>query len=70
VLASAFIRAGLVDRCVAYVAPALLGAGPSAVGGLGVGSIEEIIRLPLVDVQQVGADVRLTLGGIPAKERS
>jgi diaminohydroxyphosphoribosylaminopyrimidine deaminase / 5-amino-6-(5-phosphoribosylamino)uracil reductase len=70
VLASAFIRAGLVDRCVAYVAPALLGAGPSAVGGLGVGSIEEIIRLPLVDVRQVGADVRLTLGGIPPKERS
>ena len=31
-LAAAFLRAGLVDEVVAYVAPMLLGAGRSAVG--------------------------------------
>ena len=31
-LAAAFVRAGLVDEVVAYVAPMLLGAGRSAVG--------------------------------------
>ena len=31
-LAAAFLRAGLVDQIVAYVAPALLGAGVAALG--------------------------------------
>ena len=35
-LAAAFVRAGLVDEVIAYVAPMLLGAGRSAVGDLGI----------------------------------
>ena len=35
-LAAAFLRAGLVDEVVAYLAPALLGSGPAAVGDLGI----------------------------------
>ena len=38
-LAAAFLRAGLVDEVVAYVAPMLLGAGLSAVGDLGIATI-------------------------------
>lgn len=60
-LAAAFVRAGLVDRVVAYVAPALLGAGPPAVGDLGVGTIAATRRLRLDEVVRVGPDVRLTL---------
>lgn len=60
-LAAAFVRAGLVDEVVAYVAPALLGSGTAAVADLGVGSIHEILRLDLVDVTQIGGDVRLTM---------
>jgi diaminohydroxyphosphoribosylaminopyrimidine deaminase/5-amino-6-(5-phosphoribosylamino)uracil reductase len=60
-LAAAFLTAGLVDRVVAYVAPALLGAGPSAVGDLGVGTIADAVRLRLCEVARVGDDVRLTL---------
>lgn len=59
-LAGAFWRAGLVDRVVAYVAPALLGAGPAALADAGVTTIDEAIRLDVVDVAQVGADVRIT----------
>ena len=61
VLAAAFLRAGLVDRVVGYVAPALLGAGAAAVGDLGAGTISAAVRLRLDEVVRVGDDVRLTL---------
>jgi diaminohydroxyphosphoribosylaminopyrimidine deaminase/5-amino-6-(5-phosphoribosylamino)uracil reductase len=48
-LAAAFLRAGLVDEVVAYVAPMLLGAGRSAVADLGVRTIADAWRLDLVD---------------------
>ena len=60
-LAAAFLRAGLVERVVGYVAPALLGAGPPAVGDLGVGTIDDAVRLRLDEVVRFGDDVRLTL---------
>lgn len=60
-LAAAFLRAGLVDDVRAYVAPALLGAGPSAVGDLGITGIDEVLRLQLVSVSRVGDDIRLDL---------
>ena len=58
-LAAAFLRAGLVDDVYAYVAPALLGGGSSAVADLGIESIEGAQRLELVDVAVVGGDVRI-----------
>jgi diaminohydroxyphosphoribosylaminopyrimidine deaminase/5-amino-6-(5-phosphoribosylamino)uracil reductase len=67
-LAAAFVRAGLVDEVVTYVAPLLLGAGRSAVGDLGITTISDALHLQLVDVTTVGtgpeANVRLTL--VPA----
>ncbi|GAA1586452.1 bifunctional diaminohydroxyphosphoribosylaminopyrimidine deaminase/5-amino-6-(5-phosphoribosylamino)uracil reductase RibD [Kribbella sancticallisti] len=60
-LAAAFLRAGLVDQVVAYVAPALLGSGFSAVGDLGAESIGQLRRFTLADVTRLGDDVRLTL---------
>ena len=60
-LAAAFMTAGLVDRVVGYVAPALLGAGPAVLGDVGVGTIADAVRLRLCEVSQVGDDVRLTL---------
>ena len=60
-LAGAFVAAGLVDRVVAYVAPALLGAGPAALDGAGVGTMSDIHRLQVDDVTRIGEDVRLVL---------
>ncbi|MCA1712988.1 MAG: bifunctional diaminohydroxyphosphoribosylaminopyrimidine deaminase/5-amino-6-(5-phosphoribosylamino)uracil reductase RibD [Actinobacteria bacterium] len=60
-VAASFVRAGLVDRVIAYVAPALLGAGPAAVGELGVGTIKGAHRLRLDEVLRVGDDVRLIM---------
>lgn len=59
-LAGAFLTSGLVDEVVAYVAPALLGAGRPAVGDLGITSIDRALRLRTTDVALVGGDVRVT----------
>lgn len=59
-LAAAFWRAELVDEVVAYLAPALLGAGASAVADLGIGSMPDIARLEITDLVRVGPDVRIT----------
>ena len=60
-LAAAFLRAGLVDQIVAYVAPAVLGSGFPALGDLGAESIDQLRRFNLADVSRFGDDVRLTL---------
>ncbi|GAA2104421.1 bifunctional diaminohydroxyphosphoribosylaminopyrimidine deaminase/5-amino-6-(5-phosphoribosylamino)uracil reductase RibD [Microlunatus panaciterrae] len=58
-LAAAFVAAGLVDEVVAYLAPALLGAGPPAVGALGIHSIAQALRLHPYDVTTIGPDIRV-----------
>lgn len=60
-LAAAFLRAGLVDEVHAYVAPVLLGAGPSAVGDLGIGTVAEALRLDVTSTERLGPDVFLAL---------
>jgi diaminohydroxyphosphoribosylaminopyrimidine deaminase/5-amino-6-(5-phosphoribosylamino)uracil reductase len=59
-LAGAFLRAGLVDRVVAYLAPVLLGAGPAALGDAGVATIAQALRLHVEDVTTLGPDLRVT----------
>jgi diaminohydroxyphosphoribosylaminopyrimidine deaminase/5-amino-6-(5-phosphoribosylamino)uracil reductase len=66
-LAAAFLRAGLVDEIVSYVAPILLGAGQEAVADLGITTIAEAFRPVVTDVTVLdGLDgeqpnVRLTM---------
>jgi diaminohydroxyphosphoribosylaminopyrimidine deaminase/5-amino-6-(5-phosphoribosylamino)uracil reductase len=70
-LAAAFLRARLVDQIVAYVAPAVLGSGFSAIGDLGAESIDHLRRFHLADVTRLGDDVRLTLTPLePANART
>lgn len=59
-LAGAFVAAGMVDRVVGYIAPALLGAGRPALDGAGIDTIAGALRLCLADVTRLGEDVRLT----------
>lgn len=58
-LAAAFVRAGLVDAVRWYAAPALLGAGRSALDEAGMESIAQALRLDMVEVARVGDDVRI-----------
>jgi diaminohydroxyphosphoribosylaminopyrimidine deaminase/5-amino-6-(5-phosphoribosylamino)uracil reductase len=71
-LGTAFLRAGLVDEVVAYVAPMLLGNGTSAVADLGITTIADAVRFDVVDISVVGegneANARFTLTPITSKE--
>ena len=58
-LAGAFVRAGLVDRVVAYLAPTLLGAGVASLAGTGIGTLADGVRLEVTDVTRCGPDVRV-----------
>ncbi|WP_028645320.1 bifunctional diaminohydroxyphosphoribosylaminopyrimidine deaminase/5-amino-6-(5-phosphoribosylamino)uracil reductase RibD [Nocardioides sp. URHA0020] len=66
-LAGAFLRAGLVDEIVVYVAPLLLGAGRSAVADLGITTIAAAFRPRVTDITVLAGidgeepNVRLTL---------
>ncbi|MFI1971978.1 riboflavin biosynthesis protein RibD [Streptomyces cinnamoneus] len=59
-LAGAFLAAGAVDRVIGYLAPALLGAGPSALGDAGIATIAQVLRLDVTDVARLGPDLRIT----------
>jgi diaminohydroxyphosphoribosylaminopyrimidine deaminase / 5-amino-6-(5-phosphoribosylamino)uracil reductase len=58
-LAGGFVRARLVDRVVGYLAPTLLGAGPSVLGEAGIPTLTAALRLSVQDVTQIGSDVRV-----------
>lgn len=62
-VAGAFHRAGLVQRYVLYLAPALLGGddGRPVLAGRGVATITDAWRGRLVDVERLGDDVKLVL---------
>ena len=70
-LAGGFLREGLVDEVVTYVAPMLLGAGRSAVGDLGIANIAAALRLDVTDVTVLGdgpdTNLRLTMTPPPVK---
>ena len=60
-LHASLIQAGVVDELVLYVSPKLLGntaAGLLALPGLA--SLDEALEPRIVDVRQVGADLRIT----------
>jgi diaminohydroxyphosphoribosylaminopyrimidine deaminase/5-amino-6-(5-phosphoribosylamino)uracil reductase len=59
-LAGAFVRAGLVDRVVAYLAPTLLGAGLASLAGTGIGTLTDGVPLEVTDVTRCGPDVRVS----------
>jgi len=59
-LAAAFVGAGLVDRAIGYVAPALLGDGQPMIASLGRSALSEAVRFGFDDVRLVGDDLRWT----------
>lgn len=64
-LAGAFLRAGLVDEVVAYLAPVLLGAGRHALDDAGISTITDAVRLDVTDVTRLGPDLRVTGRPLP-----
>jgi diaminohydroxyphosphoribosylaminopyrimidine deaminase/5-amino-6-(5-phosphoribosylamino)uracil reductase len=61
-LAGAFLRAGLIDKLLLFVAPKLVGGGdaPPLFAGPGARSLAEAIPARELEVEQVGGDLLLT----------
>ena len=62
-IAGDFHRAGLVDRYVIYVAPALFGGNDAngLFGGAGAWDIGELWRGQFISVERVGDDLKIVL---------
>jgi len=63
-LAGAFLRAGVVDRVLAYIAPIMLGGPVTVLDDVGVSTIGKAQRWKFDGVQQIGPDLLLSL--VPA----
>jgi diaminohydroxyphosphoribosylaminopyrimidine deaminase/5-amino-6-(5-phosphoribosylamino)uracil reductase len=60
-VAGAFLRAGVVDRILAYVAPILLGGPVTVLDDVGVSTIGKALRWRFDGVEQIGPDLLLSL---------
>uniref|UniRef100_C6E3M2 Riboflavin biosynthesis protein RibD n=1 Tax=Geobacter sp. (strain M21) TaxID=443144 RepID=C6E3M2_GEOSM len=68
-LAGAALRAGLIDKCMIFLAPKLVGgAGMGLFAGEGATLMADAIRLEQMRVKRVGVD--LLVEGVPAKTKS
>ncbi|MDQ1137670.1 diaminohydroxyphosphoribosylaminopyrimidine deaminase/5-amino-6-(5-phosphoribosylamino)uracil reductase [Microbacterium sp. SORGH_AS 1204] len=67
-VASAFLREGLADEVLVYVAPVLIGGSRLALGDIGVASIADARRLVVASIQNLGDD--LVIVAHPADDRS
>ncbi|WP_139195106.1 bifunctional diaminohydroxyphosphoribosylaminopyrimidine deaminase/5-amino-6-(5-phosphoribosylamino)uracil reductase RibD [Curtobacterium sp. MCBA15_001] len=56
-VASACIAAGLVDEVLVYIAPVLLGGAHVALSDIGVGSINQRLRLDVLSTTSLGPDL-------------
>ena len=56
-VATSFLKAGLVDKYVAFVAPKLLGTGIDAVGDLGIASIDRALTFARTEILTCGPDI-------------
>lgn len=59
-LAGAFLRAGLIDELIVYVAPKLLGSSARPLLDLPLTQMADAVNLRLTEQRQVGEDLRLT----------
>ena len=65
-LAGAFWNAGLVDRVVGYIAPAMLGSGRAALEGQAT-TLADLRRIRIDDLRRIGPDIRIV--GTPESQK-
>ncbi|MDZ8170985.1 bifunctional diaminohydroxyphosphoribosylaminopyrimidine deaminase/5-amino-6-(5-phosphoribosylamino)uracil reductase RibD [Microbacterium xanthum] len=67
-VAGAFLRAGLADEILAYVAPMLLGGRHAAIGDIGITTIRDARRLQTVSVDMLGDDLLIVARPAPTAD--
>ncbi|MGV3618806.1 MAG: bifunctional diaminohydroxyphosphoribosylaminopyrimidine deaminase/5-amino-6-(5-phosphoribosylamino)uracil reductase RibD [Fimbriimonas sp.] len=70
ITAASFLRAGLVDRLELFLAPKLLGDGPSWLQGLGLGSLADAPQIEIHETKRLGPDlwIRARVANGPSTE--
>lgn len=58
---SALLAAGIIDEVVLFQAPTFLGSGKSAIADLGVKTLNQRLDFKIANLQQIGADIKVTL---------
>ncbi|MDG2497298.1 MAG: bifunctional diaminohydroxyphosphoribosylaminopyrimidine deaminase/5-amino-6-(5-phosphoribosylamino)uracil reductase RibD [Aquiluna sp.] len=56
-VANAFVRAGLVDEFIIYLAPMLLGGKNTSLQDIGIESMSEAMELEILETQSIGKDI-------------
>lgn len=64
-LAGSFLRAGLIDELIVYMAPKLLGSAARPLFDLPLTFMAEAVKLQWTDVRQIGADWRFLARVLP-----
>ncbi|TQV74150.1 bifunctional diaminohydroxyphosphoribosylaminopyrimidine deaminase/5-amino-6-(5-phosphoribosylamino)uracil reductase RibD [Aliikangiella marina] len=59
-LAGSFLKAGLIDELVVYMAPKLMGSTAMGLVSLDLDCMQDIVDLELTDLRKVGNDIRMT----------
>lgn len=59
VLNGALLQAGLVDECLLYIAPLIIGRGLDAFGGMVLAQLADAARLEIISHTAVGSDQRV-----------
>jgi diaminohydroxyphosphoribosylaminopyrimidine deaminase/5-amino-6-(5-phosphoribosylamino)uracil reductase len=59
-IASALVKAGLVDEYLIYLAPSLIGGDRLALGDIGVASIDSRVLLDIRSTEALGNDLLIT----------
>jgi diaminohydroxyphosphoribosylaminopyrimidine deaminase/5-amino-6-(5-phosphoribosylamino)uracil reductase len=66
-LAGAFWNAGLIDRVIGYIAPAMLGSGRAALEGEAT-TLADLRRIEIDDLRRIGPDIRIIGTPYPSGE--
>ena len=69
-LASAFLREGLADRILTYIAPVLIGGARTAIDDVGVATMSDARRLALTGMERLGDDILLITEPPPSSSRT
>ena len=56
-----FLRSGLIDKFVLYIAPKLIGGNesPTSIGGIGIPNLIDALPMDIVSVKQIGKNVKI-----------